>query len=988
LLEVRPPVWLLVTFVVGVAASAQTAPPDAPSSFEGQIIRSIRFDPPNQPLPADEFERLLPLHSGSPLRSEDVKAALQKIYETGRFSDASIDAEPRPDGVDLRISTELTYFVGGVTVDGAANPPSRAQLLAASMLELGTHFDANQMGQAVANMQERLRANGLYGASIQYHLSPNPSTEEMGIDFDLDPGPRARFDGVNVEGKFARTRESVIRATRWRRGFWGLQFPGWRPATETTVQSGVNRLRRSFQQYDRLLARVTLDRLDYHDKTNTVTPTLQIDNGPLIKVQTTGTKVSERRLRQIIPIYEERTVDRGLLLEGTRNLTDYFQAKGYFDVTVDFTDTTNDADVRVIDYSIVRNDRHRLVRIEFSGNRFFDNATLKERLTTREAGKLRYRNGRFSQRMRDDDRDAIRDLYRSNGFRDVVVDARTIDDYMGAKDAIGLRFEIHEGEQWFVESLDIQGTSAEDADRLGKMVQSMPGQAFSDAGVAGDRDTVLAYYSDDGYPGVTFDWHQMPGTGDHRVRLTYVVHPGERQFVRDVLMRGLEHTRPSLVNSRLQIHAGDPVSQSKISATQEKLYDLGIFAKADAALQNPEGVEERKYVLFQVEEANKYSLTAGVGAQIARIGTGITNFDAPAGQTGFSPRLSLGLSRLNLFGLAHTASIQTLISTIEQRAIASYIIPQFINNENLTLTLSGLFDNSYDVRTFRSRRAEASVQVAQRVSKTNTLQYRFSFRKSIISDLKISPGLVPLLAQPVRVGLLSTSYIYDRRDNSTDTHRGILNTVDVGISLAAFSSQTDYTRLIFRNSTYHPIGKDIVLARTLQFGHINRIGGLPEIPLAERFFSGGASTQRAFPDNQAGPRDLETGFPLGGTAFLFHSTELRFPLFGDNLGGVLFHDMGNVYSDLSSLSFRFRQRDVTDFNYTVHAFGFGIRYKTPVGPLRIDLSFSPDPPRFDGFAGNTQQLIDCTSVTSTSPCQVTHQIISHFQFHFSLGQTF
>jgi outer membrane protein assembly factor BamA len=245
------------------------------------------------------------------------------------------------------------------------------------------------------------------------------------------------------------------------------------------------------------------------------------------------------------------------------------------------------------------------------------------------------------------------------------------------------------------------------------------------------------------------------------------------------------------------------------------------------------------------------------------------------------------------------------------------------------------------------------------------------------------------------------SYINDRRDNPTDSHRGIYNTVDVGIALPQFGSQTDYTRLVFRNSTYHSLTRDLVLARTLQFGYIQRLGGVPEIPLGERFFAGGASSQRAFPDNQAGPRDtcppasetcVATGFPIGGNAFLFHSTELRFPLFGENVGGVLFHDMGNVYSSIDQVSFRFRQQSNQDFNYMVHAFGFGIRYKTPVGPIRVDLSYSPNSPRFIGFSGTRDQLLLCNPnlPPNQNPayCVGVPQRINAFQFHFSLGQTF
>ncbi|MGH9557769.1 MAG: BamA/TamA family outer membrane protein, partial [Bryobacteraceae bacterium] len=306
---------------------------------------------------------------------------------------------------------------------------------------------------------------------------------------------------------------------------------------------------------------------------------------------------------------------------------------------------------------------------------------------------------------------------------------------------------------------------------------------------------------------------------------------------------------------------------------------------------------------------------------------------------------------------------------------------EFAGNENLTLTLSGLFDNSRDIRTFAARRYEGSVQLAERLSRANSVQYRLSFRRVTITDLVISPELIPLLSQPERVGMASTTFIQDRRDDPINSHRGIYNTIDAGVALRQLGSKTEFTRLLMRNSTYHPIGRDVVIARTFQFGWIQPFNSAANIPLAERFFSGGATSNRAFPENQAGPRDLETGFPLGGSALLMSSTELRFPLFGDNVGGVLFHDMGNVYSSVQNISFAFDQRNRQDFDYMVQAIGFGIRYRTPIGPVRVDFSLSPNPPRFYGFQGTFDQLL-------AGQGTLTNQRINAFQFHFSLGQTF
>jgi len=262
--------------------------------------------------------------------------------------------------------------------------------------------------------------------------------------------------------------------------------------------------------------------------------------------------------------------------------------------------------------------------------------------------------------------------------------------------------------------------------------------------------------------------------------------------------------------------------------------------------------------------------------------------------------------------------------------------------------------------------------------------------------MRTSAFLNPLDSETVRVGLLSGTYIQDRRDDPTNATRGLFTTMDLSLANGAWGSEADFFRFLGQNSTYHRLRGRVILARTLQLGMIiptgsfakgiSKIGGVfnpdPRIPLSERFFSGGANTHRGFPINQAGPRDPVTGFPIGGGALLLNSTELRFPLRWQNIGGVLFHDAGNVYSELDNLSLNGVQKSTTqnglrvfDYDYMTHAVGIGLRYRTPIGPVRLDFGYSINPPRFmveNQAAGTTSQI----------------QRISHFQFHFSVGQTF
>jgi outer membrane protein assembly factor BamA len=420
-----------------------------------------------------------------------------------------------------------------------------------------------------------------------------------------------------------------------------------------------------------------------------------------------------------------------------------------------------------------------------------------------------------------------------------------------------------------------------------------------------------------------------------------------------------------------------------------------VFARVDEAIQDPDGDTADKYVLYQLDEARRYSLALGVGAELGRIGGCNDCLDAATGASGFYPRISVDLARSNLWGLAHSISLRTQFSTLEQRALLNYTWPRFEDNDKLTLSFTGLYDKSKDIRTYNYSRLEGAAQLSQRLTRATTLLYRVAYRRVTVSDLKVTPFLVSQLSQPDHVGIASINLVQDRRDDPVDPHRGVYNTVEFGVAEHILGSQRDFTKVLIRNASYYPIGKRVVLARSTEIGNISvfHYSGASDdaIPLPERFFGGGDS-HRGFPEFQAGPRDDLTGFPLGGNALFFNQTELRFPLIGDAIGGVLFHDMGNIYSSFDHFSFRVRQDNLQDFNYMEHAIGFGIRYRTPVGPLRVDLAYSINPPYFNGFNGTLEQLLNagvspCPAPTG-APYQCNVQNVSHFQYFFSIGQTF
>jgi len=937
-----------------------------PISYEGQNVAAVDLtaDPK---ISVESLRPWVQQKPDEPYSNSKVQSTIASLRATGRFTNVDVDVKPETGGGHVTFTLEPALYFGVFDFPGASKSFSYTRLLQVIDIPNQTPYNRDLVSKAADNLVNFFISSGYFQADVQ----PEPRFEEAhllaNVVFHINLGKRAKIGNVEIHGPQAQEADRLLHATRSLRATAkGASLKHGKSYTPKRIDSAIALMKQDLANGHHLASKVRLDRSSYHQDTNQADVIIEARPGPIVKVRVLGAKLSwlpylrGRQMRKLIPIFSEGTVDPDLVEEGRRNLIDFFQSKGYFRVKV--TANLQDLDSKVdLVYEVNRGFRYRVDTVAFQGNQHIEQDQLLQQIAV-ERHRWLLSRGKFSDKLLHQSVEGITAFYKNRGYEDVKVDT----DVGDHESRIYVTFRVNEGSQTLVDNLRLEGNSRMSGEELAPKTGFLlrPGQPFSAKSLADDRNHILAVYLDRGFLNSQFDSQITRLPGDpHRVDVAYKITENQQVHVDEVLLLGNKHTRPSLMRKLATIPPEAPLSERELLTEESRLLDVGVFDWASVEPRRPITDQDNEDVLVKVHEAGNREITYGFGLEVARRGgnlpagtialpglppvtSGAPNYTA-AEKTFVSPRGSIGFTRYNVRGLAETASISALIARLDQRALATYAQPHF-RGSGWSSLYSASFERTTENPTFEARLAEASWQLEKPLNKDKTrrLQLRYRFRRTDLSNLLI-PGLVLPQDQHLRLSTLSATWIRDTRDKPLDASRGFYETLDLGITPKALGSNANFARFLGQASYYKSLGQ-VVWANRITLGLAHSFSS-NDVPTSERFFSGGETTLRGFPINGAGPQRtvpacsnpnvpstcVNLQLPVGGDQLFIFNSEFRFPLrIKEGLGAAVFYDGGNVYGPISITQF------VRDYTNTV---GIGLRYKTPIGPIRFDIGRNLNP---------------------------------------------
>ena len=948
---------MLLLGLIPTIAAAQPAP----------AILEVRIEQEGRPVDDRVVSGLIETAVGEPLSMREVRETLTHLTSLNRYEDVQVLQEPLGTGIRLRYVLVPLHPVDRVDFRGALGLPE-GEVRRTLTERFGPVPSSGRAPEIAAALREFYAGRGYSAAQVTPAIEETHAPDRATLVFNIESGPRATIGQLDVEEVDALDRRVPAADIGIRVGD---------PYDNAAILQALDRYAASLRSRGFYEARAV------HSATfeqGTARVRVTVDRGPLVTVAFAGDSLPEAERERLVPVRAEGSADEDLLEDADLAIEDFLRARGYRDAVVEHARSEGDGRL-TITFTVKTGVRYQVDDIVVSGNEMVPTAELARLVTIQPGAPL-------VQAAVNRAAAAIRDYCRSRGFTRAAVQASIQD--VSASDAppgrerrVTLQLTVVEGPRTVVGSVAFEGNTVLSETQLRTALVTQMGRPLSESDIVADRDRIDLEYRNRGYESVAVEPVLTMADNGTRADVRFAIAEGPQVVVDHVIIVGNERTSTQTIERELLLRPGEPLGYAARIESQQRLAALGLFRRVVIEELRHAG-ESRRDVLVQVQEAPPTTIGYGGGVEggtrLRPTGDGglaEERFEvAPRGFFEIGRRNLWGKNRaVNLFGRVSLRSRDVVISDTgvrfdepasssygfnEYRVLTTYREPRIFDSPADVL-VTGILDqairSSFNFIT-REARAEAGVRIGPLYS----LAGRYSYEHTRLFDERFTEEEKPLIDRifpQVRISKFSVSAIRDTRNDVIDPDRGTALIVDGELAARAIASEVGFIRTFVQGFGFYrlPVQRRTVLALGARLGAahgfprtVARIGpdggpvtdesGVPVVdvvedllPASERFFAGGDTTVRGFSLDRLGtdPTISSTGFPTGGNGLVVLNAEMRVAVVG-SLGAVAFLDSGNVF---------LRATDI-DLGQLRGAAGMGLRYRSPVGPIRIDLGFKLD----------------------------------------------
>jgi outer membrane protein insertion porin family/translocation and assembly module TamA len=579
-------------------------------------------------------------------------------------------------------------------------------------------------------------------------------------------------------------------------------------------------------------------------------------------------------------------------------------------------------------------------RITFTGNTQFSSRTLIGAMATKPRPLLQFwkRGDPYNLPTLHEDLLRIRKHYFDRGFLETTARIEQVQEDTEAN-SVSVVIAIDEGAPTQVKEVRVTGTIPAELVPVESLIAALPleaGQRLNRADFDQSRALLLTRLQNATYARAAVIPNTTVDRQTHLAVVTFELRPGAPTLFGEITIEGEQLVKERAIRRQLLIKQGDPYQAKLLDESVDAVFGLGMFQAVTPRVLNPDEHGTPMDVEISVRERKPRSV---------QVGFGFSTVEQFRGEAQWIQR--------NLWGGAEQLNLSGRASSIQQAAEARFSLPYFLtrrtsftqtafarNQPRIDQDLLGLGDTFFGIQDTTPSYSQFSIGTESRVRRAFTRQFSGSggveFSRNVFSD--VDPDLIGTgVAEDNTLFIQFVELKWDTSDNVLNPTRGSVLRGELDHSTKALISTESFFKLLLEARHYYPIREKLILASRFTIGGINPYAGSESVPSNVRFFAGGPGSIRGYPPNRVGPLDSE-GRPLGGDSLLVGSVELRFPISGD-LGGVVFVDAGNVYTDSPGY-------DLGDLRVGV---GPGIRYNTPVGPFRLDFGIALNPQTGDPF---------------------------------------